>query len=78
MSLKFEDYVSRISPASGVDQSRILEQVLDEMNDGVDLHLNEIAEELIDEAEVAAKLGLKPRQLRDIQWKLPNNKIEQR
>lgn len=72
MPLKYEDYSSKVA------YRKMLELELDEMNDGVEKHLLEIAEDLMHLDELTVALNLKRRVLRDIQEDYPNRGKHQR
>ena len=61
MPLKYEEYASKVTPRSKLDQQ------LDSMNDGVDVHLTKIAEDLLNLDQLTAALRLKQIYLQDIQ-----------
>ena len=70
--MEYEDYAKRIRAR------RKLDMQLDEMNNGVELHLTEIAKEMVDLDVVTPALGLKPRHLRDVRDVNRNNPAAQR
>ena len=61
MPLEYEEYASQVKPRGKLDQQ------LDSMNGGVDVHLIRIAEELRNMDQLTAALRLKQRYLQDIQ-----------
>ena len=58
--MEFKDYADKIRPESKLDM------ILDEMNKGVEVHLTEIAQDMVKLDGLVPKLGLKNRHLSDI------------
>ena len=72
MPLKYEDYASKVA------YRKMLELKLDEMHDGVEHHLLEIAMDLIKLDDLTAALNLQHKVLRQIQEDHPNMGKHQR
>ncbi len=72
MPLKYDDYASKVA------YRKMLELTLDEMNDGVEIHLLEIAKDLIHLDELTAALNLKHRDFRLIEEDYQNKGKRQR
>lgn len=72
MEHDYEDYASQVNPQSKLDQ------VLDASNKGVEKHLIKIARDLDKLELLTTELGLRTRNLKDIQRNYPHNIRRQR
>ncbi len=72
MPLNYEEYASKVKCREN------LELELDEMNNGVELHLPKIAECLVDTHLLTSALKLRCIYFKDIEKKFPNNPMYQR
>ena len=62
----YEDYAGGVIPRSKLDME------LDKMHNGVETHLTEIAQDLVNLSDLTPKLGLTNRHYRDVRDENPN------